>query len=201
MPRFETTKLDHDLLYDRWITFGAWLRQRRRIAGLTQAETALAVGVSRRQWILYEHGSKMLRKRFKAAAPILNVPLETMLNRAAYKVSPRLNDIKGHLGTIEDHLSAGKTYLAVLELLRLNDRIAAKKQLVKRIGLGPQATEFAQAVAAVGRLPPELFNLLLNAMQGRTKDKKKEPKMDPRDRNRLRAKCIEALQSNRVSSR
>src|SRR5260370_22687905 len=87
MPRFETTRLDHDLLYDRWIIFGAWLRGRRRIAGLTQAEIALAVGVSRRQWILYEHGSKMLRKRFEAAAPILKVPLETMLNRAAYKVS------------------------------------------------------------------------------------------------------------------
>src|SRR5258708_9108816 len=138
MPRFETTRLDHDLLYDRWIIFGAWLRGRRRIAGLTQAEIALAVGVSRRQWILYEHGSKMLRKRFKAAAPILNVPLETMLNRAAYKVSPRLNDIKGHLGTIEDHLSAGKTYPAVLELLILNHRIAPKTQLAKRTAPAPQ---------------------------------------------------------------
>src|SRR5260370_37080603 len=104
----------------------------------------------------------MMRKRFEAVAPILKVPLETKLNRAAYKVSPRLNDIKGHLGTIEDHLSAGKTYLGVLELLRLNDRIAAKKQLVKRIGLGPQATEFAQAAAAVGRFPPEISSMLLN---------------------------------------
>lgn len=194
MPRFETTQLDHDLLYDRWITFGAWLRERRRITGLTQAETALALRVSRRQWIRYEHGSKMLRKRFKAAARILNVPLETMLDRAAYKVSRRRNDIKGHLGKIGDHLSAGKTYVAVLELLRLNDRIVANTTVGGRIGGGPQATEFAQAVALVDRLPNGLFKLLLDAMQQRTEDKQKEPKMDHQDRNRFRWKCIEALQ-------
>src|SRR5205814_8330520 len=97
MPRYEITDLDRSFKDDRWTFFGPWLRSRRLIAGLTQAEAAEEAGVSRRQWIRYEQGSKMLRKRIKRIAAVINVPEQRMLDRAGYKVSARRNDVKGHL--------------------------------------------------------------------------------------------------------
>ena len=194
MPRVKITALEHDYLYDRWRVFGAWLRSRRLMTGQTQDEVAQALGISRHQWLRYERGSKMLRKRVEKAAPIVNVALETMLERAGYKASPRMNDVNGRLAKISDMLFAGTTHLAIVELLRLNDQVAPNKDNVRRIGGGPEASEFCRIVTEVSALQEPLFELLRNAMQERSKDKKKEPKLDPRDRNRLRRKCIEALQ-------
>ena len=140
MPRYEITELDHSFKDDRWTYFGPWLRWRRLMAGLTQDEIATLVAVSRRQWIRYEQGSKMLRKRIKRIAAALNVPEQNMLDRAGYKVSRRRNDV---------------------------DRLSA-----------------------------EFFNLLLNVMTESKEDKLKEAIMHPRDRNRFRDRCIEALQSS-----
>src|SRR5437762_6590925 len=104
MPRYEITELDHSFKDDRWTYFGPWLRWRRLMAGLTQDEIATLVGVSRRQWIRYEQGSKMLRKRIKRIAAALNVPEQNMLDRAGYKVSRRRNDVQGHLRRIGDQI-------------------------------------------------------------------------------------------------
>jgi transcriptional regulator with XRE-family HTH domain len=199
MPRLETTSLDQDFLYDRWRIFGAWLRSRRRMTGKTQAEAAEAAGISRRQWIRYEQGAKMLRKRVERVARIINVPLETMLERAGYKASRRMNDVKGRLDKISDMLFAGTTYMAIVELLRLNDRIILNRNGVGQIRGGPEAVEFCRVIRSVNALPARLYELLWKVMEEMSKDKKKEPRMDPRERNRLERKCIEALRGKSLS--
>lgn len=201
MPRTKLTELEREFLYDRWKMFGSWLRTKRLMRGATQDEISKVVGVSRNQWIRYERGSKMFRKRMEVVARALNVPLETMLGRAGYKVSRRRNDVKGRLGKIGDMLFAGATDMAILELLRLNDKIAASRNGVMRRGGGLEATEFAEAVVLVNTLPAGLFELLLDAMQSRIKDKMNEPKMPPSDRNLIRKKCLEALQGNKCGVR
>src|SRR6266481_8822494 len=196
MPRTKRTELEHNFIYARWETFGLWLRSRRQMRGITQIEIAQIVGVSRRQWIRYEQGSKMYRKRMKIVAAALNVPLETMLDRAGYKVSPMRNDVKGRLAKIGVLLFAGATKFAILELLRLNDRIAETKKNVRPRGAGLDATDFASAVWSVNGLRQDLFELLLSTMQARAEDKRNEPKMRPSDRNRLWKKCLDAIDGN-----
>lgn len=196
MPRFETTDLDRSFKDDKWRFFGPWLRQRRLIAGLSQEEIATLVGVSRRQWIRYEQGSKMLRKRIRKIAAVLNVPEQTMLDRAGYKVSRRRNDVQGHLRKIGDHLYAGKDEIAIVDLIKLRDRMIGHRKGYQPLGVGTEGVEFAKLVVSVDRLSPEFFNMLLEVMQESKEEKLKEAIMHPRDRNRFRDRCIEALQSN-----
>ncbi len=197
MPRFELTDLDRSFKDDRWTYFGPWLRSRRLIAGLTQDEAAQAAGLSRRQWIRYEQGSKMLRKRIKRVAAAINVPEQTMLIRADYKVSRRRNDVNGHLGKIKDHLYAGKDDVAIVDLIKLRDRMLGHRKGYRPLGVGTQGVEFAKLVVSIDQLSAEFFNLLLSVMQESQEEKLKEAIMHPRDRNRFRDRCIEALQSNR----
>ncbi|MGH9929906.1 MAG: helix-turn-helix domain-containing protein [Pyrinomonadaceae bacterium] len=107
MPRRKRTELDHDFLYDRWKIFGEWLTLQRYHRGFTQNQAAKALGISRQQWIRYELGAKVLRKRMPAMAKTLNVSLEKMLDRADYKASPKRNAAKDRLGRIYDLLCAG----------------------------------------------------------------------------------------------
>lgn len=65
-----------------------------------------------------------------------------------------------------------------------------------RLGEGTEGGEFAKLVVSVDRLSAEFFNLLLDVMQQSKEEKLKEAIMHPRDRNRFRDRCIEALQSN-----
>jgi transcriptional regulator with XRE-family HTH domain len=197
MPRFEISDLDRSFKDDRWRYFGPWLRSRRLIAGLTQDEAAQAAGLSRRQWIRYEQGSKMLRKRIKRIAAVINVPEQRMLDRAGYKVSARRNDVKGHLSRIGDHLYAGKDTAAFVDLVTLRDRMLGHRKGYRPLGLGTDGVAFAKVVVSIDQLPAEFFNLLLDMMQESQEDKLKEEIMHPRDRNRFRDRCIEALQSNR----
>jgi len=197
MPRFEISDVDRSFKDDRWTYFGPWLRSRRLIAGLTQDEAAQAAGLSRRQWIRYEQGSKMLRKRIKRIAAVINVPEQRMLDRAGYKVSARRNDVKGHLSRIGDHLYAGKDTAAFVDLVTLRDRMLGHRKGYRPLGLGTDGVEFAKVVVSIDGLPAEFFNLLLDMMQESQEDKLKEEIMHPRDRNRFRDRCIEALQSNR----
>ncbi len=197
MPRFEITDLDRSLKDERWIYFGPWLRLRRLIAGLTQDEAATAAGLSRRQWIRYEQGAKMLRKRIKRVAFALNVPEQTMLNRAGYKISRRRNDVRGHLGKIGDHLYAGKDEVAIVDLIKLRDRMLGHRKGYRPLGVGTEGVEFAKLVVSIDHLSAEFFNLLLNVMQESKEDRLQEAIMHPRDRNRFRDRCIEALQSSR----
>lgn len=196
MPRYEMTDLDRSLKDDRWTYFGPYLRERRLIAGLTQEEAATAAGVSRRQWICYEQGSKVLRKKIKRVAAALNVPEQTMLDRAGYKVSPKRNDVNGHLRRIGDHLYAGRDDVAIVDLIKLRDRMLGHRKGYRPLGVGTEGVEFAKLVVSVDRLSAEFFNLLLDVMQESKEDKLKEAIMHPRDRNRFRDRCIEALQSN-----
>lgn len=196
MPRYEITELERSFKDDRWTYFGPWLRWRRLMAGLTQDEIATLVGVSRRQWIRYEQGAKMLRKRIKRIAAALNVPEQHMLDRAGYRVSRRRNDVQGHLRKIGDHLYAGKDEVAIVDLIELRDRMLGHRKGYRPLGLGTEGFEFAKVVVSVDHLPAEFFNLLLNVMLESKEDKLKEAIMHPRDRNRFRDRCIEALQSN-----
>jgi transcriptional regulator with XRE-family HTH domain len=197
MPRFRITDLDRSFEDDRWTYFGPWLRSRRMIARLTQDEAAQAAGVSRRQWIRYEQGSKMLRKKIKRVAAAINVPEQRMLDRAGYKVSRRRNDVNGHLGKIKDHLYAGKDDVAIVDLMKLRDRMLGHRKGYRPLGVGTDGFEFAKLVVSIDQLSAEFFNLLLDVMQESQEEKLNDEIMHPRDRNRFRDRCIEALQSNR----
>src|SRR5687768_17632681 len=107
MPRRKRTQLNHDFIYGRWKVFGEWLTMQRNNRGLTQSEAARAVKISRQQWMRYESGSKVLKKRMPAMAAALGVPLEKMLDRAGYRASPKRNAAKDRLGRIYDLLCAG----------------------------------------------------------------------------------------------
>ncbi len=126
-------------------------------------------------------------------ATALNVPLEKMLDRAGYKTSPKRNAAKDRLGRIYDLLCAGKVDLAILELLRLNDRIAGSRTAVGPRGGGVAATNFARAVVLLDGLPDWLLEVILKAMQERVIDNKHEPATHLRVKNLIRKKCIEAL--------
>ena len=128
-------------------------------------------------------------------ARTLNVPLETLLARAGYRTSPRRNDVKGRLARMSDMLFVGALDFAVLELLRLNERIVGSKGGVAPRAGGLSATDFANAVMLLDRLPTNLFGLILHAMQHRADDKPREPKTLTSQTHRIRKKCIEALGS------
>ena len=130
-------------------------------------------------------------------ATALNVPLEKMLDRAGYKTSPKRNAAKDRLGRIYDLLCAGKVDLAILELLRLNDRIIGSRTAVGPRGGGVAATNFARAVVLLDGLPSWLLEVILKAMQERVNDNKHEPETHPRVKNLIRIKCIEELRTNR----
>jgi len=143
----------------------------RNNRGLTQDEVARAVKISRQQWMRYESGSKVLKKRMPAMAVALGVPLERMLDRAGYRASPKRNAAKDRLGRIYNLLCAGCVDLAILELLRLNDRLRGGRTAVgPRVG-GVTATNFARAVILLDGLPDYLLDKTLNVLQERTKGK------------------------------
>jgi hypothetical protein len=156
---------------------------------------AKAVGISTHQWLRYELGAKVLRKRMPAMATALNVPLEKMLDRAGYKTSPKRNAAKDRLGRIYDLLCAGKVDLAILELLRLNDRIAGSRTAVGPKGGGVAATNFARGVVLLDGLPSWLLEVTLRAMQERVNDNKDESETQPRAKKLIRTKCIEELRA------
>lgn len=194
MPRRKRTQLDHDFIYDRWRVFGEWLTMQRNNRGLTQYEAARAVKISRQQWMRYESGSKVLKKRMPAMAAALGVPLEKMLDRAGYRASPKRNAAKDRLGRIYDLLCAGNVDLAILELLRLNDRVRGSRTAVgPRVG-GVTATNFARAVILLDGLPDWLLDETLKVLQERTKCNGIDA-TQPRVKNLIWKKCGETLRS------
>jgi transcriptional regulator with XRE-family HTH domain len=194
MPRRKRTQLDDHLIYGRWKVFGEWLTMQRNNRGLTQYEASRAVKISRQQWMRYESGSKVLKKRMPAMAAALGVPLEKMLDRAGYRASPKRNAAKDRLGRIYNLLCAGCVDLAILELLRLNDRLKGGMSTAgPRVG-GVTATNFARAIVLLDTLPDWLLDETLNVLQERTKGKELD-ETQHRVKNLIWKKCGETLRS------
>jgi len=190
MPRRKQTKLDDD---SNWAIFGEWLTQQRLYRRLTQDQAAKAIDVSRHQWMRYELGAKVLRKHMEAMAPVLNVTIEKMLDRAGLKASPKYNAVRSRLGRMYDHLGADRLDLAILELLRLYDKATGCKG-----GLGPrsgglEATDFANAVVMINRLPADRVEELLDVMRERIKHKSVTTKVPLPGRNRIRKKRADKM--------
>src|SRR5712692_9232768 len=145
MPKRAQTETKHDYMYGRWQIFGEWLTHQRLLAGFTQAQTAVAIGVSRRQWIRYELGAKVPVKRMDLMSRVLNVAPDTMLDRAGYRTSFKRHAAKEQLGRIVDLMAAGRLQLAMLGLLKLNDRIMGIKAAAgPRLGL--DGTDYTHAL-------------------------------------------------------
>jgi hypothetical protein len=94
---------------------------------------------------------------------------------------------------MSDMLFVGALDFAVLELLRLNERIAGRKGGVAPTAGGLIATDFAKTVMLLDSLPTNLFEILLHAMHERAADKPSEPKTLTSYNNLIRKECIEAL--------
>ena len=171
MARRERTKVQHDLLYERWTIFGEWITHQRLIVGFTQQQAATAVGVSRRQWIRYELGAKVPVKRMKAMAPVLHVTEERMLDRAGYKVSYKRHAAREHVGRILDSVCAGKLDIAIRQLSLLNDRIRGIKAARGPRAGGLTATDYCNALVVLNDLPQPWVENLQQVMQERIKDK------------------------------
>ena len=193
MPRVEQTELEREFTKARWMTFGSWLRQRRLITGLTQEQVAKLVGVTRRQWVRYEQGAKMLKKRMRAAARALNVPYNTMLDRAGFDVLPRRNDIRGTLCRIGDHLKADFLDFAILELLKLNDRIRDETKTGTRYGRGVDATHFAEAIILLDRIRPSLSELAVRVLDARNDSHRNQSTPNLQIDPQVISQCVEAL--------
>jgi len=191
MPRREQTETKHDYMYGRWQIFGEWITHQRLLAGLTQKLAAEAVGVSRRQWIRYELGAKVPVKRMELMAGVLNVTSDKMLDRAGYRASFKRHASKEQVGRILDLVSGGRLQLAMLALLRLNDRVMGIRAAAgPRLGL--DGTDYAHALVLLNRLPTSHVNSLQNLMQERTDDREKgDSEIDGnyiKGKNRLRKK-------------
>ena len=190
MPRRKQTKLNDD---SNWAIFGEWLTQQRLYRRLTQDQAAKAIDVSRHQWMRYELGAKVLRKHMEAMAPILKVTLEKMLDRAGLKASPKRNAVRAKLGRMYDHVGAGRLDLAILELLRLYDEAIGYEGGVGPRSGGPEATDFANAVVMINRLPADRVEELLDLMRKRIKDKSVKTKVPLPGKNRIRKKRADKM--------
>ena len=194
MPRRKRSNIEKILLTEGWKTFGLWLESQRLIKRLTQQQAAEAAGVSRRQWIRYEMGSRVQFKRLRPIAHALNVPQGRILYLAGYKTSPRRNDATHRLRRMHDMLLAGSLDTALEEVLFLYDRIRPSERGSSSNLDGLTAPNFARAVVLLDRLPSWLVDEILKAMQDRVVDKKKqEPEIHPRLKKLIRTKCIDAL--------
>lgn len=190
MPRRKQTKLYDD---SNWTIFGEWLTQQRLYRRLTQDQAAKAIGVSRHQWMRYELGAKVLRKHMEAMAPVLNVAFEKLLDRAGLKASRKRNAVRAKLGRMYDYLGAGRLDFAILELLRLYDRATGCKGAVGPRSGGLEATDFANAVVMINRLPADRVEELLNLMRERIKDKSVKTKVPLPGKNRIRKKRADKM--------
>ena len=191
MPRRAQTETKHDYMYGRWQIFGEWITHQRLLVGFTQKQAAEAVGVSRRQWIRYELGAKVPVKRMDLMSRVLNIHPDRMLDQAGYRTSFKRHAVKEQLGRISNLLSAGRLQLALLALLRLNDRIMGIRAAAgPRLGL--DGTDYTHALVLLNRLLTLHVNSLQNLMQERTGDKEKgDREIDERyliGKNRLRKK-------------
>src|SRR5205807_1306014 len=87
----------------RQVTFGKWLRLQRKIAGSTQEKAAEVAGISRRQWIRYEHGeSEVQPETIPKVAKAVHVPCGRMMVKAGFERSNSECDVDAYLQRILD---------------------------------------------------------------------------------------------------
>lgn len=191
MPRRKKNETNHDLLYGQWQIFGEWMTQQRMIVRLTQQQAADAVRVSRRQWIRYELGAKVPVRRMKAIAKLFHVSEENVLDRAGYRVSYKRNLSNERLERVLDMLNAGNLDFAIIRLLRLNDQITGTTASYgPRFG-GLVATDYANAVMLLNRLPSSWVKSLQTIMRERIHDKEDRIEFLVRGSKLIRRKRIE----------
>ncbi len=171
MARREQTNLKHEFMYGRWSIFGEWITHQRLLVGFTQEQAATAVGVSRRQWIRYELGAKVPVKRMERMSLVLHINPDKMLDRAGYRTSFKRNASREQLGRILDLMCADRLEFAMLQLLKLNDRIKGIKAATGPRSGGLVATDYSNAVVLLNRLPLSWVESLQTLMQERVKDK------------------------------
>lgn len=181
------------MLTDGWKTFGLWLESQRLAKRLTQQQVAVAVGVSKRQWIRYEMGSRVQLKWMCPIAYALNVTERRILYLAGYKVSPRLNDASHQLRRMHDMLLAGNLDIALEEFLSLYERIRPTDRESHSDFNGLTAPNFANAIICLERLPNWLLESIVKALQERTSGSAQESEINPGSKNLIRKKCNEAL--------
>ena len=193
MPKRKSHKIERMLLTEGWETFGLFVRTQRLVKRLTQEQAAEAAGVSKRQWIRYEMGSRVQLKRLRPIARALNVAPARLLHLAGYKTSPKRNDATHRLRRMHDLLLAGSLDIALEEFLWLYDRT---KPSDGEYMDGVTAPNFATATKLLEGLPGWLLEVILKAMLERINDKKQhDPEMRAREKNLIREKCIEALRN------
>ena len=194
MPKRKTTKLEKMLLTEGWKTFGLWLRSQRIAKRFTQQRAAQAAGISRRQWIRYELGSKVHLKRLHAIAHALNIPGRRILYLAGYKTSPRRNDANHRLRRMHDMLLAGSLEDALEELLWLYDQIRPSNGRFSSDLDGLTAPSFAGAVILLEGLPKWLFEVILRCMHNRFSQQINQGEMECSLRDLVLKESIEELQ-------
>src|SRR5712692_6042035 len=169
MPRRKMAKVEREVVLQGQRTFGLWLRARRIARGFTQAQAAAAVGVSERQWIRYEQGSKVLSKRFPAIAIGLNVPETRIMYLTGHPISSKKNDAMVRLRRIHAFLIAGNLEVALEDFFLLYDSLRPPKDKPNSDIDGLTPPNFANAVAFLDELPMWLFKMVLVCMQTRVK--------------------------------
>lgn len=199
MPRRKRTKNERIMLTDGWKTFGLWLESQRLAKRLTQQQVAVAVGVSKRQWIRYEMGSRVQLKWMRPIAYALNVTERRMLYLAGYKIPPRLNDASHQLRRMHDMLLAGSLDIALEEFLSLYERIRPTDRESHSDFNGLTGPNFANAIIFLERLPNWLMEEILKAIQKRTSCSGQDIETHPRSKSLIRKKCNEALRDTQIT--
>lgn len=157
----------------------------------------MAVGVSKRQWIRYEMGSRVQLKWMRPIAYALNVPERRILYLAGYEIAPRRNDASHQLRRMHDMLLAGSLDMALEEFLSLYEPTRPTDRASRSDFNGLTAPNFASAIIFLERLPNWLLVEILKAMQKQTIGTGQETETHPSDKNFIRKKCNEALHEHR----
>jgi transcriptional regulator with XRE-family HTH domain len=193
MPRRKTTKAEKMALSDRWKTFGLWLRERRMARHFTQRQAAEAVGISKLQWLRYEHGDRVPREKFGKIAKALDIELRRIFYLAGYKTPPTRNDANVLLRQMHNKMLAGDLVGALEQFLLVYARIRADQAESYSNVDGVTPTNFANAVISLDALPLWLFERILGWMQSRVEEEREKPEVKVRFRNLVLKECIEEL--------
>src|SRR5437879_1484350 len=161
MPRSSLSTDEKACWLDGWKPFGRWLRTRRIAKRFTLQQAADAVGVSRRQWIRYEQGARVLYKNLDSIADALDISIGRVRYLAGYKAEPKRNDPMKRLRRIHDMLVAGEFDYALEQFLLVYQSIKPTDVEATLYIDGLTPPNFAQAVIFLDALPTWLFEKVL----------------------------------------